>query len=173
MIEPDGDAHGDERGDQGSEDQDEHDHRGGEPELQLPVGQVGLGELCEVVVEGVRAGDGDVEARRGVRGGDLVQHLHDAGLRVMVEYQRYNRSVLVFRDGRSVRRVGVPDGLGRAGVLDRGPDVCDKRLELLTGGAELARVDDDGLIDAVTLGEAVGDHLLCLHRVGAGGEAGI
>ena len=53
MIEPMAMAHRDEGGHQGSEDQDEHDHRGGQPELQLSVGEVGLRELVEVVVEGV------------------------------------------------------------------------------------------------------------------------
>ena len=59
----DGDAHGEERGHQGAEDQDQHDHRGGQPELQLPVGEVGLRELGEVVVEGVDPGDVDLERR--------------------------------------------------------------------------------------------------------------
>ena len=80
----DRDAHREERGHQGAEDQDQHDHRGREPELQLPVGQVGLRELGEVVVEGVLAGDVDLERGVGVGGGDLVDHVHDPGLGVVV-----------------------------------------------------------------------------------------
>ena len=46
-----------------------------QPELQLPVGEVGLRELVEVVVEGVVPGDVDVEVGVGVRGDHLVQHV--------------------------------------------------------------------------------------------------
>ena len=132
----DGDAHGEERGHQGAEDQDQHDHRGGQPELQLPVGQVGLRELGEVVVEGVHAGDVDLEAGGGVRGDDLVDHLDDPVLGVVPEHQRHHGGVPVLGDAGPVGRVGVPDGLGGAGGLDRGPDVADEGLELRVVGGE-------------------------------------
>ena len=53
----------------------------------------------------------DVEAGRGVRGDDLVQHLRDPGLGVVAEDQRHDRRVPVLGDGWLVGRVGVPDGL--------------------------------------------------------------
>ena len=84
----DRDRHRDEGSHQCSEDKEEHDQRGGQPELQLTVGEVGVRELGEVVVEGVAAGDGDVEAGDGVCGDNLVEHLGDPGLGVVAEDQR-------------------------------------------------------------------------------------
>ena len=112
------DAHGEERGHQGTEDQDQHDHRGRQPELQLTIGQVGLRELGEVVVEGVGAGDVDDERRVGVRCDHLVDHLHDPGLGVGPEDQRHDGRVPVAGDAGPVGRVGVPDRLGGACGLD-------------------------------------------------------
>ena len=57
-------------------------------------------------------------------------HLHDPGLGVVAEHQRHDGRVPVLGDAGLARRVGVPDGLRRAGVLDRGPDVGDEGLEL-------------------------------------------
>ena len=169
----DGDAHRDERGHQGAEDQDQHDHRGGQPELQLPVREVGLRELGEVVVEGVHPGDVDLEVFRGVGGDDLVDHLDDPVLGVVAEHQRHDRGVPVLRDAGLVGGVGVADGLGGAGGLDRGPDLRDERLELRVVAGEVGRVDDHGVVDPVGLGEVVGDHLLGSDRVGIGGDAAV
>ena len=159
-------AHGDEGGHQGAEDQDQHDHGCGQPELQLPVGQVGLGELGEVVVEGVHAGDVDREPGSGVSGDDLVHHVHDPGLGIVTEHERHHSGMPVLRDARLVSGVGIPNGLSCAGGLDRGSDLGDERLELRVVAGEVGRVDDDGVVDPVGLGEVVGDHLLGPDRVG-------
>ena len=66
----------------------------------------------------------------GVGGDDLVQHVDDPGLGVVAEHQRHDGRVPVLGDAGLVGGVGVPDGLGRARALDRGPDVGDEGLEL-------------------------------------------
>ena len=76
------------------------------------------------------------------------------------EHQRHHRGVPVLRDAGLVGGVGVADGLGCAGGLDRGPDLRDERLELRVVAGEVGRVDDHGVVDPVGLGEVVGDHLL-------------
>ena len=70
----------DEPRDDGAEDEHEDDQRGRQAELKLAGLQVVLGQLVEVVVERVRAGDGDRERRRTTRSVDDVKDAVDVSV---------------------------------------------------------------------------------------------
>ena len=110
----------------------------GSPNLSSPLVRSDSESLLKSWSRVLTAGDVDVEAGRGVRVGDLVQHLLDSGLGVAAEHERHDRRVPVLGDARPVVGVGVPHGLRRAGGLDRGPHVGDEGPELRGVGGELA-----------------------------------
>ena len=169
----DGDAHRDQRRHHGAEDEEQHDQGGRQAELQLPLGEVGCEQLVEVVVEGELAGDLHVEVGRCVGRLDLVEDVDDAGLGVVAKHEVTTHCVPVLGDGCLAACVGVADRLSRIGALDRGPDLRNEGLEPRVVAAQFGRVDDDGLVDAVALGEVLGDQLLGLGGIRVCGDAGI
>jgi hypothetical protein len=98
--------------------EDEHDHRGGQPELQLPLVRSDSDSslkswsrvLAPVMVTSKPAAESAATTSSSTFG--------DAGFGVVTEHEGHNRRVAVLREGRLLGCVGVPDGLSRTGVLN-------------------------------------------------------
>ena len=132
------------RADERPEDEDEDDERGRQPDPELPVLEVALRELVDVVVGRLGARHRDLESAPAVFLLDRLDDVDDRLLRIAFELDRDQDGVPIRRDEALVLE-RIPrgrDGAGRSGDLDQ---LAEPGHELWIVDGELRRADDDEL----------------------------
>jgi hypothetical protein len=156
------------RADQRPEHQDQHDQRRRQPELQLALLQVLLGDLVEVVADRVLAGDVHREPVRAVRA--LYRRddvLHRRHLRLIGHHDGQQRGVPVAGDEDLAATGQIGADAAHLGLAAKPTgETTDRRRERRVVHREPLGAHDDELVERVRAGQPLVDQILRPHRLG-------
>ena len=153
--------HRDRDADERADDQQQHDERGGQPELQLALAQVAAGQLGEVAIERVGAGDVRGEASAAVGALNEGDQVGDPLVLRLGDHDGQHRGVPVGRDQDPAAGVQVAGdllhGAAATGLRDHSTHVGGKGG---IGDDRALGAHDDDLVDRVLTRQPRVDQIL-------------